>query len=171
MSAISSALSALSLPRALALPQRKRRKDSGQGRLHPDVEAKLHQLLSTNDRPPMAWVHRQLSAFSTKLGCAAPSRASLYNAIARVPVPTLPVSSLPAAVQLSLYNLAPEARGDGAVIPGDQIVFYAFNYGAPGAISFASGLPWVCLRRARERRGWRPKSRALLEAVIAYRGA
>lgn len=151
--------------------QRKARKDAGKGRLHPTVEAKLHQLFSTEDRPSMTWVQAQLVELCSRLGSSPPSRASLYNAIERVPVPTLDIATLSNSVQLSLYNLAPEARSEGAVVPGDQVVFYAFNYGAPSAISFAAGLPWICLRSALRRKGWRPKSRSLLEAIIRYRGA
>ncbi len=55
-------------------------------------------------------------------------------------------------------------------VPGPQVVFYAFNYGSAGAVSFASGLPPLCLERAASLRGWRPKSRALLRAVMSYRG-
>lgn len=37
----------------------------------------------------MVEVQRQVSVISAKLGCSAPSRASLYNAIERVNAPTL----------------------------------------------------------------------------------
>lgn len=86
---------------------------------------------------------------------------------------------LPVPVQEALYNLeCPSERGVGAarasrhnpMIPGDQVVFYAFNYGCVGAIGFASGLPSACLEKAAAQRGWRPKSRALLRAVMSYRG-
>jgi hypothetical protein len=36
-------------------------------------------------------------------------------------------------------------------------------------MSFAAGMPKVCLERALARPGFRPKSRALLAAVLKYR--
>jgi hypothetical protein len=50
------------------------------------------------------------------------------------------------------------------------VAFAAFNYGDVHAISFASGLPWLALYQADRVRGWRPKSHALLRAVMADRG-
>jgi hypothetical protein len=55
-------------------------------------------------------------------------------------------------------------------VPGDQIVFYCFNYGDVRAISYAAGMPWLCLARASARRGFRSKSLALLRAVMKIRG-
>ena len=116
-------------------------------------------------------VERQLRAFCQRQGLPAIARASLYNALERVPVPRLARRGLPAAVQQALYNLSePSAGSVDPEIPADQIVFYAFNYGSTQAISFASGLPWLCLHRAERRLGWRPKSRSLLTAVMKYRG-
>ena len=71
----------------------------------------------------------------------------------------------------AMYNLSSDDGGDAPrTVGGDHIAFYAFNYGSPRALSFAAGLPWLCLVRAAGRRGWRPKSRALLRAVMKYRG-
>lgn len=117
----------------------------------------------------MADVARQLENTCRRIGCRAPARASLYNAIDRAVVPRFALNELPSAVRQALYNI--ETRdGQEPLVPGDQLVFYAFNYGSPRAISFASSLPWLCLHHAFKRRGWRPKSRALLEAVMKYRG-
>lgn len=151
---------------------RKTRADRGQTRLPPEVEAKLRELLLDNDKPSMVSLTRELGEFCLGRRARPIARASLYNAIERVPVPALPRASLPDAVLQSLYNLAELAGSDegAADIPGDQIAFYAFNYGSTAAVSFASGLPWLCLHRAARRPGWRPKSRALLSAVMKYRG-
>jgi len=120
------------------------------------------------DKPKFTDVHRELRAFCDVQGHKAPTRSSVYNAAERVEVPMLRWDALPEAVQTSLYNLAADAPGD--LVPGDQVVFHAFNYGAPRALSYASGLPWLCLVRADARRGWRPKSHALLRAVMRFRG-
>jgi hypothetical protein len=128
----------------------------------------MTRLLGGQERPSLTVVHRELVAFCRENDLPAPSRASLYNAIERVPVPTLRWRDLPAAVVRSLYNLEPSAPQER--IGGDVVVFYAFNHGEPRALSFASGLPWLCLLRAERRSGWRPKSRALLRAVMRHRG-
>lgn len=113
-------------------------------------------------------MHRELLALCEARGLPTPTRSSLYNAMRRIPVPKLRWDALPAAVRDSLYNLEPGHGTD--LIPGDQVVFHAFNYGAPRALSYASGMPWLCLTRAHTRRGWRPKSHALLRSVMRYRG-
>ena len=123
------------------------------------VEAKLRELLLDQDKPSMVSLTRELREFCLDRGTRPIARASLYNAIERVPVPALPRSSLPDVVLQSLYNLADPARSsDGADIPCDQIVFYAFNHGSTAAVSFASGLPWLCLHRAARRPGGAPRA-------------
>jgi len=112
-------------------------------------------------------MHRELRTLCEARGLRAPTRSSLYNAVRRVRVPVLRWERLPEAVLRSLYNLEGD-RGD--LVPGDQVVFYSFNYGSERALSYASGLPWLCLTRADARRGWRPKSHALLRSVMRYRG-
>jgi hypothetical protein len=57
-----------------------------------------------------------------------------------------------------------------AAVPGDQAAFSAFNYGTTAALSYAAGMPWVCVRRAALRSGWRPRSFALLQAILHTRG-
>jgi len=80
-------------------------------------------------------------------------------------VPAYRWADLPAAVQRSLHNL-----DEDTWVPARQVVFAAFNYGDVHAISFASGLPWLALYQADRVRGWRPKSHALLRAVMTGRG-
>jgi hypothetical protein len=136
-------------------------------RIDARAERKLQELLHTRDKPAINSVAKALHAYCVEIGIKAPSRASVYNAVGRAVVPVFSVGDLPPAVQSALYNLDLSAT---ATLRGDQLVFYAFNHGAPVAISFASALPWLCLERAARLRGWRPKSRTLLEAVMAYRG-
>lgn len=168
-------MSALDLPASIARAEhrlgkshRQARSDKGRPRTPPGVEARLHELLLQPDKLSMGDVERELRAYCVEHGVRPLARASLYNALDRVPLPVRAWSSLPRAVQQSLYNLGEQS--DGADIPCDQIVFYAFNYGSTVAISFASGLSWLCLHRAARRPGWRPKSRALLAAIMKYRG-
>lgn len=55
-------------------------------------------------------------------------------------------------------------------MPGPQLAFYCLNYGSLAAISYAAGLPWLDLYQAGRLRGWRPRSRGLLDAVLRARG-
>ena len=73
-------------------------------------------------------------------------------------------SQLPPHVSAALYNLAPDA-----IVPGHQLVFYCYNYGTLAAVSYASGLPWLDLYQASSLRGWRPRSRGLLQAAMRAR--
>lgn len=149
------------------------RKDRGASRLPAPVEAELGRLLSTQQRPEMTEVAKALAIFAQVGGHRAPSRATLYNALARVELPSYAWDALPSEVQRSLYNLEgaePSSAGASGTVKGDLLAFYAFNYGSPRAISYASGLPWLCLWRAERRSGWRPKSHALLVAVMKFRG-
>ncbi len=81
----------------------------------------------------------------------------------RAEPPLYALDELPEAVRRCLHNVG---RGP---IPGHQVAFAAFNYGEPRALSFAAGMPWSCLHRAARMSGFRPKSLALLRAVVAYR--
>lgn len=128
------------------------------------VEAELRSLLSTRDRPRMSDVHRALAAFCRARGLRAPSRSTVYNATDRVEPPSLEFDALPEAVRRTLHNVAP------GEVPGHQVAFAAFNYGDTRALSFAAGLPWLCLRRAARLGGWRSKSRSLLRAIASCRG-
>lgn len=85
-------------------------------------------------------------------------------------IPLYVVKGLPREVRDALYNLEP-GTNSRLKVPGDQLAFYCFNYGSARALSYAAGLPMLCLRSAVRRPGHRPKSRSLLEAVLKYREA
>jgi len=143
--------------------ERARRSDAGRSRLPEAVERKLQELLSTRERPDISRVREELTTFCRSKRLAPPSRATLYNAMSRVVPPSYWKRQLPDAVQQTLHNV-------GDPVPGAQVVFHAFNYGDTRAISFAAGMPWASLARAAGKPGWRPKSLALLRAVMNYRG-
>jgi hypothetical protein len=140
------------------------RTDKGTTRFSARVEAELQRLLSTTEKPSVLAVTKQLQETCKRWREPAPSRASIYNAIARVEPPVYRVEDLPHSVRDALLNV------DNAEIEGARLAFNAFNYGSPEALCFAAGLPWICLVRASQLRGHRPKSYALLQAVLAYRG-
>lgn len=112
----------------------------------------------------MALVRRRLDAACRKHGLRPPARATLYNALAKIPGHTYQASQLPRHVGEALYNLAPDAE-----VPGHQLVFYCFNYGSLAAASYAASLPWLDLYQASFLRGWRPRSRGLLRAAMRAR--
>lgn len=85
--------------------------------------------------------------------------------MATLPAGSYPIAPLPAGVRETLYNL--DETGE---VPGHQLAFHCFNYGGVAALSFAAGLPWLALYQAARMRGWRARSRGLLDAVIAVRG-
>jgi hypothetical protein len=113
----------------------------------------------------MRIVERKLADFCRSTGLRMPSRAALYRARRLIPLQRYHMADLPEAVRASLYNLDAEA-----LVPGEQIAFYAFNYGSTAAMSFAAGLPVVCLERAARFAGWRRKSLSLLQCVLLQRG-
>lgn len=117
------------------------------------------------DRPRFQSLDAAVSRYCEARGLSRPSKATLYHYLAIAPVPTYRRRDLPPAVQAALYNL-----DDDSPVPARQVVFAAFNYGDVKAISFASGLPWLALYQADRVRGWRPKSHALLRAVMKGRG-
>jgi len=82
----------------------------------------------------------------------------------RVEAPSYDAADLPLAVQRCLHNV------ETGLVPGHQVAMAAFNYGDTRALSFAAGMPWPCLRRAARTPGLRPKSLALLRAIMVYRG-
>ena len=100
----------------------------------------------------------------SKRGLKAPSRATTYKLLTRLPVPIYRVADLPGSVRDALYNLEPESE-----VPAHQLVFYCFNYGDLEAVSFAAGLPWLAIYQAQRLRGFRPRSRGLIEAVARAR--
>ena len=144
--------------------KRKTRSDRGGSRLHPDVERKTVELLSGWTRPNMAEVGQKLQAHCVERGLRAPSRATLYNIMARANLPPMRVDGLPKSVRQTLYNL-----GEIQYVGPTQLAFYCFNYGTLPAMSFAAGLPWLALHQARKMRGWRPKSLGPLVAVLQVR--
>jgi hypothetical protein len=145
------------------VPRRAKRADKGTSRFSARVEAELQRLLSTTERPPPLAVEQQLAEACKRWGEKAPSRPSIYNAIKRAEPPVYRVAALPRAVRDTLINL------DNPEIGGAHLAFCAFNYGSTEALCFASGMPWICLLRASQMRGHRPKSHALLQAVLAFR--
>ncbi|MCB9588100.1 MAG: hypothetical protein H6718_22020 [Polyangiaceae bacterium] len=141
------------------------RRDRGASRLPEAVEHKIAELLLVREKPSLSEVHRELSRFCQRRGVTVPSRATLYNAVERIELPLVSTANLPMSVREALYNL-----GEAQAVPAAQLVFYALNYGAPEALSYAAGAPWLWLLRASRLTGWRPKSFALLRAVLSYRG-
>jgi hypothetical protein len=112
----------------------------------------------------MADLHRRITNLCRSRRIKVPARASLYNAFSRVEGHRHSIALLPAHVAATLYNLTPE--GD---VPGHQLAFHCFNYGSVPAISYAASLPWLDLYQAARVRGWRPRSRGLLMAVMRAR--
>jgi hypothetical protein len=144
---------------------RRKRSDAGQWRLPPAVIRHLRRLLGGQQRPPMRLILRQLREFCSGAGFKMPSRATIYKFMAGANIHEYTIGRLGQQVQQALYNLDPQGT-----IPGHQLVFYCFNYGDLSAVSFAAGLPWIDLYQAAQMRGWRAKSRGLLEAVLHVRG-
>jgi hypothetical protein len=117
------------------------------------------------DRPPASELLEGLRRAAERAGLRAPSRATLYNLLPVLPTRRRLRGELPPAVREALYNF-----DDQSAVPEAQIAFYCFNYGDGRAFSWAAGLPWLALYQAARMRGWRPKSRGLLEAVLRARG-
>src|SRR3954469_16056435 len=135
--------------RKLRRRPRRRRSDAGRSRLAPVLERRIRNLLAGHERPLVRDLLAELRALAKAHGLRAPSRATLYNAIARCPTPRYRCRDLPAYVQDALYNVDLAGEIDGA-----QLAFYAFNYGDLAAACFAAGLPWLALDHAARRRGW-----------------
>lgn len=145
--------------------KRRRRSDAGRSRLDRDVLDELRAQILGIERPPLVAIRRRLADWCALRGLRPPARATVYNTLLRVPGHAYPVPSLPRHVQKALYNLGPDAE-----VPGHQLAFYCFNYGSLAAVSYAAGLPWIDLYQAAHLRGWRPRSRGLLQAVLHSRG-
>jgi Mu DNA binding, I gamma subdomain len=152
--------------RLAAVSSRRRRSDAGRSRMRPELLAELRGLVLATDRPSMTAIHRRLTAFASERGWRPPARATLYAALSTLEGSRYEIDRLPPSVQAALYNLAP-----GAVVPGHQLAFYCFNYGSLAAMSFAAGLPWLDLYQAGRSRGWRARSRGLLQATLRARHA
>jgi hypothetical protein len=143
---------------------RRRRSDAGRLRLHGSVVSQLRKAALRQDPPSMVRLQREIAAACASSGVKPPARASLYNALARIDGHRYRIADVPGHVAQALYNLAP--TGD---VPGHQLAFYCFNYGSMHAVSYAAGLPWLDLYQALQVRGWRPRSRGLLAAVLRAR--
>lgn len=128
------------------------------------MAAALADVLGGHDRPSMQQVRAVLARRRGRRKTI-PSRAAVYQFMSKVQLHSYRYASLPEDVREALYNLAGTTR-----VPGPQVVFYCFNHGNLAAMSFAAGLPWLDLYQAARIRGWRAKSRGLLEAVLAARG-
>lgn len=76
------------------------------------------------------------------------------------------VATLPPEVRAALLHVDMSAT---AYVSLGTVAFYAFNYGALRALTFASALPNDALESAASLPGWRPKSLALLRAIVRYR--
>ncbi|MDQ3001010.1 MAG: hypothetical protein M3Y08_07090 [Fibrobacterota bacterium] len=125
---------------------------------------KLEELLSNQDKPPMRVLLLELAEFCRQGGYSLPSRATCYNFMSKARTPRYLPATLPQAARAALYNLDADTA-----VPGHQLAFYCFNYGDLRAMSYAAGLPWLVLYQAARMRGFRPKSRGLLEAVLRAR--
>jgi hypothetical protein len=143
----------------------RQRSDRGRSRLEPAVLEQLEQLLQERDRLPVRTILERLRERCAALGVRAPARATVYQAIEQIPARGHRIEELPEPVRRTLYNLA--ATGE---VPGRQLAFYCLNYGGLEAVSFAAGMPWLALHQASRMRGWRPRSRGLLDAIRRVRG-
>ena len=140
------------------------RSDLGATRLPAVVVGELRRQLHGFERPKITDVLVSIAAFCARRGVPPPSRATIYNFVARCPAHVYSIGELPAHVRQALYNLDPAGK-----VPGHQLAFYAFQYGDTRAASFAAGLPWLDLFQADRMRGWRPRSHGLLRAVLRRR--
>jgi len=129
------------------------------------VRAELRRLLAGDEYPGARALLDQLASFCLREKVRCPSRATLYKLMEREPGRSYEMATLPPAAQAALYNL----HATASRVPGPQLAFYCFNYGELAAIHFAARLPWLALHQASRMRGWRPRSRGLLRAVLAAR--
>ena len=144
--------------------KRRRRSDAGKSRTAKPVETHLRELLAGHRRPRMKELLSDLETFCRSHDLRTISRATVYQFMARVRTTEHRVGELPPVVRAALYNL-----DDDAMVPAAQLAFYCFNYGDLGAMSFAAGLPWLALFQAARMRGWRFRSKGVLEAVMRVR--
>ena len=140
------------------------RSDRGKTRLDPAVIDLINEVLAGHERPRMREILARVNGACEAASLRPPSRATIYKLMRTLPAGIYRKPDLPPAVQSALYNLSPECD-----IPGHQLAFYCLNYGDLAAISFAAGLPWLALHQALRMRGYRPKSRGLIESVARVR--
>lgn len=143
---------------------RRGRSDRGRSRLDAQIQRRLDQLLSGQDKPPMRDILCDIRCFCEESGLKSPSRATVYAYLIQTRGNEYRLSDLPSEVRSCLYNLR-----DDATLPGRQLAFYCFNYGDSRAAAFAAGLPWLDLYQAARTQGWRRRSRGLLQAVLRVR--
>jgi len=144
---------------------RRRRSDRGASRLPVEVIAEVRRLAGGQVRPRMTDLIEDVGRFCKDRRLRPVSRAALYRLLERLDAHRYLVDELPRDVRLTLHNVDPAAR-----VPGAQLAFHCLNYGGLRAMSFAAGLPWLDLHQARLKRGWRSKSRGILEALCRARG-
>ncbi|MBN2358230.1 MAG: hypothetical protein JXR83_02175 [Deltaproteobacteria bacterium] len=142
-----------------------RRADAGQPRLPAAVMVDLRRLLLEQERPRMVDLLSALRRRCRRRGEACPSRATVYKLLHQIEGHSYDPSALPEPVRAALYNLNLQRP-----VPGHQLAFYCFHHGDLRALSFASGMPWLDLYQAARTPGWRPRTRALLDAVLEARG-
>lgn len=143
---------------------RRHRSDRGEFRIERQILAEFEQLVLGQERPPVADLIGQLMATCRPIGKPVPARATIYRLLAGVRGHHYRMSELPAEIRATLYNLSNDAD-----IPGGQLAFCCLNYGGLSAMSYAAGLPWLDLYQARTKRGWRAKSRGLVDAICRVR--
>lgn len=148
----------------LAPRKRRPRSDAGGSRFARPVLEAVRQALAGQAYPNIQALLSDLRNHCSERGLEAPSRASLYQLMKRDPGVPLNIADLPTHVRDALYNL-----DDAGEISGAHVVFYCFNHGSLQAIQYAAGMPWLFLYQARRLRGWRPRSRGLLDAVLLTR--
>ena len=145
--------------------RRQPRSDRGISRLKPKAFDCLVRVASGMERPRMMDMLSALASICARNRVAAPSRATVYKLLDKLPVPSYELSDLPGPVKGALYNLGP-----GSEVPAHQLAFYCFNYGTLEAVSFAAGLPWLAIYQALRLPGYRERSRGLALAVARVRG-
>ncbi len=143
---------------------RRGRSDRGTSRLPGPLAEQLRGLLLGQERPPVRELLSRLAPFCRRMDYRRPSRATVYRAMERSPGHTYEIGALPTEVRRALYNMGDEGR-----VSGHQVAFYCLNHGGSRALSFAAGLPWLDLYQAARTRGWRSRSRGLLDAILEVR--
>ncbi len=143
---------------------RRPRSDRGEPRLDPAIRQEIQRLLLAQERPAVKAMQAELEAFCRQRGKKMPARSTLYLAMASFPAHAYRIEDLPPGPRRALYNLPTTGE-----VPGHQLAFYCLNYGDLEAISFAGGMPWLALYQAARMRGWRERSRGLLDAICRVR--
>src|SRR5688572_5813389 len=101
--------------------RRRPRSDRGKSRLSAPVARELRRRLGAQERPTTEALLAGLRAFCRARRLRAPSRATLYNFMARAPVPRFRAADLPPHVRETLYNLEADSQ-----VPAHQLAFHCF---------------------------------------------